>query len=131
MKAPLGEVGGGLHIIDLATAGMGHPIYDMGSMYSLFCERANDPKAIAESPILCHFKQEEIERIWDVFIREYLDTDDEAMIGKAEKQIAGLSLTRRLFMVIAMPGVLSPEAFSAMKQAVIDFHDNDLEPICF
>lgn len=122
---------GKMMFIDLATAGMGHPIYDMGSMYSLFCERASDPKAIAESPILCHFSQEEIKRIWDVFIRAYLDTDDETLIRTAEKQIAGLSLTRRLFMVIAMPGVLSPEAFNAMKQSVIAYHDAGLEPICF
>ncbi len=122
---------GRMMFIDLATAGMGHPIYDMGSMYSLFCERANDPKAIAESPVLCHFTQEEIRRIWNVYIRSYLGTDDETLITKAEKQIAGLSMTRRLFMVIAMPGVLSPEAFGALKQAVMDFHDNELEPICF
>lgn len=122
---------GKMMFIDFATAGMGHPIFDMGSMYSLFRERANDPKAIAESPILSHFTQEEIKRIWDVYIRAYLGTDDETMIKKAEKQIAGLSMTRKLFMVIAMPGVLSPEAFSALKQSVIDFHDNDMEPICF
>ena len=63
--------------------------------------------------------------------RAYLDTDDEELIKKAERQIAGLSSTRRLFIVIAMPGVLSPEAFSAMKQSVIAYHDAGLEPICF
>ena len=122
---------GGMMFIDLATAGMGHPIYDMVSMYSLFYERAHDPTAINESPILRNFTQEEIIRIWNVFIRAYLDTDDEKLIKKAEKQIAGLSSTRRLFMVIAMPGALSPEAFSAMKQSVIAYHDAGLEPICF
>ena len=122
---------GSVMFIDLATAGMGHPIYDMVSMYSLFYERAHDPSAINDSPILRNFTPEEIIRIWNVFIRAYLDTDDEALIKKAEQQIAGLSSTRRLFMVIAMPGVLSPEAFSAMKQKVIAYHDAGLEPICF
>ena len=122
---------GSMMFIDLATAGMGHPIYDMVSMYSLFYERAHDQSAINDSPILRNFTQDEIIRIWNVFIRAYLDTDDEELIKKAERQIAGLSATRRLFMVIAMPGVLSPEAFGAMKQSVIAFHDAGLEPICF
>ncbi|MBQ7505199.1 MAG: phosphotransferase [Ruminococcus sp.] len=122
---------GSMMFIDLATAGMGHPIYDMVSMYSLFQERAHDQSAINDSPILRNFTQEEIIRIWNVFIRAYLNTGDEEIIKKAERQIAGLSATRRLFMVIAMPGTLSTEAFSAMKQNVIAYHDAGLDPICF
>jgi len=120
-----------LMFIDLATAGKGHPIFDMVSMYSLFVERGNNDKAIAESPILSRFTKEEINRIWSVFIRTYLDTDDEEFIKKAERQIGALSLARRLFMVIAVPGVLTPEAINAMKQAVVAYYDSGLEPICF
>lgn len=122
---------GEMMFIDLATSGMGHPIIDMTSMYSLFVERADNPQAISESPILRNFTQAEIKRIWNVFIRAYLKTEDEEFIKNAERQIAMLSLTRKLFMIIAMPGMLSPEAFSAMKDAVIAYYDNGLEPICF
>ena len=122
---------GEMMFIDLATAGMGHPIFDMGSMHSLFCDRANDPKAIAASPVLCRFTQDEIRRIWSVFIGTYLDTDDEEFIKKATRQIAVLSLARRLFMVVAMPGMLSPEAFAAMKQGLTALYGNGMGEICF
>ncbi|MBQ3416640.1 MAG: phosphotransferase [Ruminococcus sp.] len=122
---------GELMLIDLATAGMGHPIFDMVSMYSLFVERANNPKAIAESPILCHFTKDEMIRVWNVFIRTYLNTDDEELIHKAERQINALSLARRLFMVVAVPGALKPEAIDAMKQTIFAYYDSGMEPICF
>lgn len=122
---------GELMFIDLATAGLGHPIFDMASMYSIFYERANDPKAIAESPVLCHFTPEEIIHIWKTYIRAYLDTDDEALIRKAEYQIGAISTTRKLFMVIAMPGVLTFEAIDGMKKIIFSYYDNGLEPICF
>ena len=117
--------------IDLATAGMGHPIFDLISMYSLFCDRADDPEAIAGSAVLSRFTQDEIRRIWDVFIRTYLGTDDEAFIKKAEHQIAVFSHTRRLFMMVAMPGSLTPEEFAAMKQKLFALYDSGFAPICF
>ena len=122
---------GELMFIDLVAAGAGHPIFDMVSMYSLFVERANDKAAIAQSPVLRNFTTEEINRIWNTFIRAYLGTDDEALIKKAEYQIRGISAVRRLFAVIFVPGLISPEALQAMKQQISEYYDNGLEPICF
>lgn len=117
--------------IDLGTAGTGHPVFDMGSMYSLFVDRANDNEAIAASPVLRPFTKDEIKRIWNVFIRTYLDTDDEEIITKAEQQIEATSLARRLFMVIAIPGSLTPETLAAMKQRLFSLCDIGLGDICF
>ncbi len=122
---------GELMFIDLVAAGAGHPIFDMISMYSLFVERANNKAAIAQSPVLRNFTTDEINRIWDTFIRTYLDTDDEALIKKAEYQICGFSAVRRLFAVVFMPGLLSPETIQAMKKQISEYYDNGLEPICF
>jgi hypothetical protein len=117
--------------IDLVAAGSGHPIFDMISMYSLFVERANDKAAIAQSPVLRNFTTGEINRIWNTFIRAYLDTDDEELIKKAEYQIRGFSAVRRLFAVVFMPGLLSPEAIKAMREQISEYYGNGLEPICF
>ena len=122
---------GELMFIDLVAAGAGHPIFDMVSMYSLFVERANDKAAIAQSPVLRNFTAEEINRIWNVFIHAYLDTDDETLIKKAESQIRGISAVRRLYAVIFVPGLITPEALRAMKQQISDYYDNGLKPICF
>ena len=122
---------GEMMFIDLGTAGTGHPIFDMGSMYSLFVDRANDNEAIAASPVLRPFTKDEIKRIWNVFIRTYLGTDDEEIITKAEQQIEAISLARRLFMVIAIPGSLTPETLAAMKQRLFSLCDIGLGDICF
>ena len=122
---------GEMMFIDLGTAGTGHPIFDMVSMYSLFVDRADNDEAIAASPVLRPFTKEEIKRIWSVFIHIYLGTDDRAIITKAERQIEALSLARRLFMVIAIPGSLTPEALAAMKQKLFSLCDSGLGEICF
>ena len=119
-----------LILIDLSSGGMGHPIFDMVSMYSLY-ERADNEAAKAASPMLCNFSSEEIKKIWNVFIHTYFEGKDEEFIKKAEKQISLFSVARRLFMYIAMPGALSPEAFNAMKDRVMAGVDAGLEPICF
>lgn len=121
---------GELMFIDLSAGGMGHPIFDMVSMYSIY-ERADNDKAREASPMLCLFSSEEIKKMWDVFIHTYFEGKDDEFIKKAEKQIALFSVTRRLFMYVALPGVLTPEQFNAMKDQVISSVDAGLDPVCF
>ena len=122
---------GEMMFIDLGTAGMGHPIFDMGSMYSIFVDRADNDEAIAASPVLRQFTKDEIKRIWNVFIHTYLDTEDEEFVAAAERQIEAISIARRLFMVIAIPGALTPEVIAAMKQRLFSLYDSELGEICF
>ncbi len=122
---------GEMMFIDLGTSGTGHPIFDMVSMYSLFVDRADNDEAIAASHVLRPFTKDEIKRIWSVFIHTYLGTEDEELITRAEWQIEALSLARRLFMVIAIPGSLTLEALAAMKQKLFSLCDGGLEEICF
>ena len=119
-----------LIFIDLSSGGMGHPIFDMISMYSLY-ERADNAKARAASPMLCNFTSDEIKEMWNVFIHTYFEGKDEEFIKKAEKQISLFSVARRLFMYVAMPGSLTLEAFNAMKDRVMSGVDEGLEPLCF
>ena len=121
---------GELMFIDLSSGGMGHPIFDMVSMYSIY-ERADNDKARAASPMLHLFSSDEIKKMWDVFIHTYFEGKDDEFIKKAEKQIALFSVTRRLFMYVALPGSLTPEQFNAMKDRVISSVDAGIEPICF
>ena len=121
---------GELMFIDLSSGGMGHPIFDMVSMYSIY-ERADNDKARAASPMLRLFSSDEIKKMWDVFIHTYFEGKDDEFIKEAEKQIALFSVTRRLFMYVALPGSLTPEQFNAMKDRVISSVDAGIYPICF
>lgn len=121
---------GELMFIDLSSGGMGHPIFDMVSMYSIY-ERADNDKARAVSPMLRLFSSDEIKKMWDVFIHTYFEGKDDEFIKEAEKQIALFSVTRRLFMYVALPGSLTPEQFNAMKDRVISSVDAGIDPIFF
>ena len=121
---------GELMFIDLSSGGMGHPIFDMVSMYSIY-ERADNDKARAASPMLRLFSSDEIKKMWNVFIHTYFEGKDDEFIKEAEKQIALFSVTRRLFMYVALPGSLTPEHFNAMKDRVISSVDAGIDPICF
>ena len=121
---------GELMFIDLSSGGMGHPIFDMVSMYSIY-ERADNDKARAASPMLRLFSSDEIKKMWNVFIHTYFERKDDEFIKEAEKQIALFSVTRRLFMYVALPGSLTPEQFNAMKDRVISSVDAGIDPICF
>ena len=121
---------GELMFIDLSSGGMGHPIFDMVSMYSIY-ERADNDKARAVSPMLRLFSSDEIKKMWDVFIHTYFEGKDDEFIKEAEKQIALFSVTRRLFMYVALPGSLTPEQFNAMKDRVISSVNAGIDPICF
>jgi thiamine kinase-like enzyme len=120
---------GELMFIDLSSSGSGHPIFDLMSMYSLFVERGNDPEAMAKSAVLRHFTSEEAHDIWWTFISTYLNTEDDALIRKAERHICAVAFARRLFMLVVMPGVLSAEKTEIMIRTLMDYYDAGLETI--
>ena len=122
---------GEMMLIDLSNGGSGHPIFDLMSMYLLYCVNSKNPEKRKSSIMLKDFTDEEIAEIWSVFIRSYLDTDDEALIARAERQIAGLASARVLLAVPFIPGLLSEQAIRYYKQKALDFYEAGLEEICF
>jgi len=116
--------------IDLMTCGSGHPVFDLGSMCTVY---HMPPKfgSREESPLLRNFTEEECARIWDVYLRTYLDTRDEALIKKAERQVTAISAARTLFATVFIPGLLPPDRVDYLKRTVLDYVDGGLEPLCF
>lgn len=117
--------------VDLASSGYGHPIFDMMAMCMIFQFAARQEKTRKTSPYTCHFTMQECLSIFDTFVRAYLDTDDEELLSKAKRQIAGFAATRLLFVAIAVPGLVSPEGLKVAKQVAMAYADGELEPLCF
>ena len=74
---------------------------------------------------------EERYHVWDVFLRTYLDTDDEALLAKAEGQVATFACARLLTAALFLPGVVPPEEIEGLKAVPIAVYDKGLEPLCF
>lgn len=126
--AHLGNVmvqNGEMLFIDMARIGTGHPVFDLMSMYLML--KMNAEQYAARSPLTV----EECHHLWDVFLRSYLETDDEAVLAKAEEQIATFSCTRFLLATIALPDVIPPEQIAEIKAVPLAAYDRGLEPVCF
>jgi uncharacterized protein (TIGR02172 family) len=122
---------GEMIFIDLSTSGYGHPIFDMSSMYIIYKIFASDPEQKKNIQSARGFSAEEIKNIYNIFLKEYLETEDKNLIEKADKQIQGIACTRLLFSDIAVPGLIPREALNNFKRTAIQYYDSGLEPICF
>ena len=121
---------GVITLLDLAACGRGHPIFDMGSMYIMSLV-ADDPEKKKITQGLKDFTCEEIKKIYDVFLKEYLGTDDPKLLEKANNQIKGVQMTRILFSEVAMPGTIAKPTLEYFKGLALAYANSGLEPPCF
>ena len=112
-----------LMFIDLSCAGCGHPIFDLMSMYLT--------AACHQGELLSSYTKEEAYHIWKIFLRVYLQTEDEAFLAKAEEQIAAFSSARILLGLLRIPDLLKPEEIAVYKARACAWYDKGIEPICF
>ena len=85
---------GELILIDMGDASVGHPVIDLLGTYQLM---SLAPKKNAGAAMrYLGMTAEESVRMWDVFIRDYLGTEDENIITKTEESLKSLSLIRTL-----------------------------------
>ena len=121
---------GELVFIDMLTCGSGYPIFDLASMCSAYHMSVGSENR-QNSQLLRNFTEEECERIWDIYLRTYLDTEDEKILLKAEGQIEAVSSARILFSAVYMPDLFSKEQLNKLKQVALSYVDNNLEPLVF
>ena len=122
--------GGELVFIDMMTCGSGHPVFDLTSMCTNYHMSA-ESESRENNQLLRNFTKEETARIWDIFLRSYLDTEEEKILQKAERQITAISSARILFSVIYLPGLFSEEQLKELKHVALAYVDDGLEPLVF
>ena len=122
--------GGELVFIDMMTCGSGHPVFDLTSMCTNYHMSA-ESESRENNPLLRNFTKEETARIWNIFLRSYLDTEEEKILQKAERQITAISSARILFSVIYLPGLFSEEQLKELKHVALAYVDDGLEPLVF
>ncbi len=96
--------------IDLGSSGKGHPIFDMASMFMIYRLGQNITESERKESIhLKNFTLEEIQLIWNTYVKNYLGTDDEKFIEKVSEQLKAVASVRFLLAEIAMPNIFSKE----------------------
>ena len=112
-----------LMFIDLSCAGCGHPIFDLMSMYLT--------AACHQGELFQCYTKEEAYCIWRLFLKTYLDTEDEVFLNKAEEQVAAFSSARFLLGLLRIPDLLKPEEIMLYKAKISSLFDKGIEPLCF
>ena len=88
-------------LIDLDTLCVGHPIFELGSMYNAFLGfSAIDHDAIKA---FMGYDRETARRFWDMSLRRYLGTDDEDTCKSVEMKAMIIGYTRLLRRAVRRP----------------------------
>jgi thiamine kinase-like enzyme len=81
-------------LIDLDTLCMGHPIFELGSMYNAFLGFSElDHSAIKR---FMGYDRETSERFWNMALKKYLGPDDEERLCEVENKARVIGYTRLL-----------------------------------
>ena len=88
-------------LIDLDTLCVGHPIFELGSMYNAFVGFSElDHNVIKD---FMGYDQDTAVRFWNMSLKKYLGTDDEAICQAVENKARVIGYTRLLRRTVRRP----------------------------
>lgn len=88
-------------LIDLDTLCVGHPIFELGSMYNAFLGFSELDHSIIKS--FMGYDRSTSEKFWKASLKKYLGTDDEARFEEVESKARVIGYTRLLRRAIRRP----------------------------
>ena len=98
-------------LIDMDTLCMGHPVFELGSMFNAFIGYSELDHQVTIN--FYGYTHETAEKFWDMVLKMYLGTDDEAVCQSVAEKAMVIGYTRMLRRAIRHPD----EADSAAKIA--------------
>ena len=112
-------------IIDMDTLAMGHPIFELGTMFNSFVGFSEYDHEVIKK--FQGFDYEMGQRFWHESLKKYLDTDDEARVKEVEDMARIVGYTRSLSRIIRKVGFDAPNAkeeFALWKEELLDILKN-------
>ena len=88
-------------LIDLDTLCVGHPIFELGSMYNAFLGFSELDHSIIKN--FMGYDRNTSEKFWKASLKKYLGTDDEARFEEVESKARVIGYTRLLRRAIRRP----------------------------
>ncbi len=98
-------------LIDMDTLCMGHPVFELGSMFNAFVGYSELDHQVTMD--FFGYTHEAAEKFWDMSLKMYLGTDDENVINSVKEKAMIIGYTRMMRRSIRRP----EEADSAAKVA--------------
>ena len=116
-------------LIDMDTLCMGHPVFELGSMFNAFIGYSELDHQVTMD--FYGYPHEAAEKFWDMALRMYLVTEDEALCQNVAEKAMIIGYTRMLRRAIRRPNeVESPAKIARCKEMLAKLLEKT-DSICF
>ena len=116
-------------LIDLDTLCVGHPVFELGSMYNAFIGFSElDHNVIKE---FMGYDQDTAKRFWNLSLKKYLGTEDEDMCRSVEEKAMIIGYTRLLRRAIRRPNEKDSAAMVEHSKEMLAILLKKTHSLCF
>ena len=116
-------------LIDLDTLCVGHPIFELGSMFNAFVGFSSiDHNVIKE---FMGYDYETAGKFWNMSLKKYLGTDDEAVCRSVEEKAMIIGYTRLLRRSVRRPDEKDSAALIAHCKKMLITLLNNVDELTF
>ena len=110
-------------LIDMATLCMGHPVFELGSMFNAFIGYSELDHNITMD--FFGYTHESAERFWNMSLKMYLGTEDEAVCQSVMEKAMVIGYTRMLRRAVRRPNEAdSPAKIARCKEMLAELLNN-------
>ena len=116
-------------LIDMDTLCMGHPVFELGSMFNAFIGYSELDHQVTMN--FFGYTHESAEKFWDMSLKMYLGTDDEEICRSVAEKAMIIGYTRMLRRAIRRPDETDSPAKIARCKEMLAILLEKTESICF
>ena len=116
-------------LIDMDTLCMGHPVFELGSMFNAFIGYSELDHQVTMN--FYGYTHETAEKFWDMALKAYLGTEDEAVCRSVAEKAMIIGYTRMLRRAIRRPNEADSPAKIARCKEMLAVLLEKTDSICF
>ena len=116
-------------LIDMDTLCMGHPVFELGSMFNAFIGYSELDHQVTMD--FFGYTHEAAEKFWDMSLKMYLDTDDEEVCRSVAEKAMIIGYTRMLRRAIRRPEEADSPAKIARCKEMLEVLLNKVDTLVF
>ena len=116
-------------LIDMDTLCMGHPVFELGSMFNAFIGYSELNHQVTMD--FYGYTHETAEKFWDMALKAYLDTEDEEVCRSVAEKAMVIGYTRMLRRAIRRPNEADSPAKIARCKEMLAVLLEKTDSICF
>ncbi len=116
-------------LIDMDTLCMGHPVFELGSMFNAFIGYSELDHEVTEK--FFGYTHEAAEKFWDMSLKMYLGTDDEGVCRSVAEKAMIIGYTRMLRRAVRRPEEADSPAKIARCKEMLAILLEKTDSLCF